>query len=151
MAGGFTVEEKNIDAFRDYLIKSFEKSKTDMSSLTNIEVDSLIAPTAINENFYNDVNYLSPFGPGNNEPKFVIENLKVIKSYLVGKNHIKSILSGSDGHSFKSLTWNAVNTPFENILISNNKKKFDALGKIKLNDWAGKKDVEFIIEDISLN
>ena len=74
-----------------------------------------------------------------------------IKSYLVGKNHIKSILSGSDGHSFKSLTWNAVNTPFENILISNNKKKFDALGKIKLNDWAGKKDVEFIIEDISLN
>ena len=31
------------------------------------------------------------------------------------------------------------------------KKKFNIAGKMNLNEWKGKKNIEFIIEDISLN
>ena len=34
----------------------------------------------LNEKFYKEINYLAPFGSGNTEPKFVLENLKVILS-----------------------------------------------------------------------
>jgi len=67
----------------------------------------------------------------------------------VGKNHIRSILCGSDGSSFNTLTWNAVNTPLEKILLKDKKKKFNIAGLIKLNEWSGQKKIEFIIEDIS--
>ena len=30
------------------------------------------------------------------------------------------------------------------------KKKFNIAGKMKLNEWGGKKNIEFIIEDISV-
>jgi single-stranded DNA-specific DHH superfamily exonuclease len=33
-------------------------------------------PTALNVEFYNNINVLSPFGTGNPEPKFLIEDLK---------------------------------------------------------------------------
>ena len=99
--------------------------------------------------FYSKINSLAPFGSGNNEPKFVIENLKVIKSYVVANNHIKSILVGKDGSVVKSFAWNAMNTTLETILNNQNKKKFNVAGKMKKNEWRGKNDIEFIIEDVS--
>ena len=48
--------------------------------------DSVIAPTAINLDFYNKVNSLAPFGSGNPEPKFVIENVKPINSKIIKIN-----------------------------------------------------------------
>ena len=151
MAGGFTIKKENIDKFRDFLIKNFENSAVNNFDDFNLYLDSIIAPSAINENFYNDIEILEPFGSGNNDPKFVIEQLKVIKSDIVANNHIKSMLSGKDGTIFKSIAWNAVNSPLEKILNKKNKKLFNAAGKMKLNEWRGKKNIEFIIEDISIN
>lgn len=151
MAGGFTIKKKNINLLRDFLIKNFEKTLTNTSNIVNLYLDSIIAPSAINEEFYENINSLAPFGAGNSEPKFVIENLQVIKSDFVADNHIRSILCGKDGTIFKSFTWNAKNSPLEKILTQKNKKKFNAAGKMKLNEWHGKRNVEFIIEDIAIN
>jgi single-stranded-DNA-specific exonuclease len=94
---------------------------------------------------------LAPFGSGNAEPKFVLENLRVITSNVAGEKHIKNILSGKDGSTIRTIAFNAVNTPLEGFLNKNNKKSFNAAGKMSLNEWQGKKNIEFVIEDISLN
>jgi len=151
MAGGFTIKEENIVIFRDRLIKNFEKFQSKNPKDFNLYFDSIIAPSALNEEFFEQINYLAPFGSGNNEPKFVIENIKVISSNIAGDNHIISILSGKDGSSFKGYAWNAKNTPLEPFLNSKNKKKINIAGKMRLNEWRGKKEVDFVIEDISLN
>ena len=151
MAGGFTVKTEKIDMFRDFLIKNYEKLKLDITKLSNLYLDSIIAPSAINEDFFNEINFLSPFGPGNNEPRLVIENLKVISSKIIADQHIRCILIGKDGTTFNSFSWNAKNSPLERYLDSSNKKFFKAAGKMKLNEWKGQKKIEFVIEDIALN
>ena len=151
MAGGFVLKKENIPAFRDFLIKNFEKSNINSSVSTNLYLDSIIAPSALNEVFFDEINCLAPFGSGNTEPKFVIENIKVISAYIVGNNHIKLVLSGKDGSVFKSLAWNAIDTPLEPFLNNKNRKRINIAGKIHLNQWRGKKKVEFMIEDIALN
>ena len=105
----------------------------------------------LNETFIEEINSLGPFGSGNNEPKFVIENINVISSNIVGSNHIKSILIGSDGFTFKALTWNGINSPLEPFLIKKNKKKINIAGKMRINELRGEKRVEFVIEDIATN
>ena len=82
--------------------------------------------------------------------EFVIENIKVINSNLIAEKHIKSILTGKDGSVFKSIAFNAKNTNLENFLNNDYKKHFNIAGKMSLNEWKGKKEVEFIIEDISI-
>ena len=151
MAGGFTIKEKNISIFRDFLNKCFEKSNIEISKNTNIYLDSVIAPSALNEKFYEEINLLAPYGSGNSEPKFVIENIKVISSKIVGNNHIRSILCGKDGSTFKSFAWNAINSPLEPFLNKKNNKMINIAGKMRLNEWQSKKNIEFIIEDIALN
>ena len=151
MAGGFTLKKENISKFRNFLIKNFEKSNANASNNINLYLDSKIAASALNEEFFDEVNCLAPFGSGNSEPKFVIENIKVISTNIVGNNHIKSILSGKDGSVFKGFVWNGKNSPLEPFLNKNNKKQINIAGKMRLNEWRGKKDVEFVIEDISLD
>ena len=151
MAGGFTLKKEKIPILRDFLIKNFEKSCTGYSKNINLYLDTIIAPSALNEEFFQEVNCLAPFGSGNSEPKFVIENIKVVSSNIIGNNHIKSILSGKDGSTFKAFAWNAKNSPLEPFLNKKNKKKINIAGKMRLNEWKGKRNIEFLIEDISLN
>ena len=151
MAGGFTIKEENIPIFRDLLIKNFEKLFSKSSKDLNLYLDSVIAPSALNEEFFSEVNSLAPFGSGNSEPKFVIENIKVLSSDIVGDNHIKSTLIGKDGSVFKSFAWNAKNTPLGVYLNIKNKKEINVAGRMRLNEWKGQKKIEFIIDDISLN
>jgi len=151
MAGGFTIKEENIPIFRDLLIKNFEKLFSKSSKDLNLYLDSVIAPSALNEEFFSEVNSLAPFGSGNSEPKFVIENIKVLSSDIVGGNHIKSTLIGKDGSVFKSFAWNAKNTPLGVYLNIKNKKEINVAGRMRLNEWKGQKKIEFMIDDISLN
>ena len=151
MAGGFTIKKENIPLFRDFLIKNFKKSKLSSSKIVNLYLDSIIAPSALNEEFYSDIERLAPFGSGNSEPKFVIENLQVITSDLVADKHIKTVLYAKDGSVIKSIAFNAKDSPLEIYLNKKNKKKINIAGIMNLNEWRGKKSVEFIIEDISLH
>ena len=150
MAGGFTVDVNKINLFRKFLLQNFERLKLKSSKVVDLFLDTIIAPSAVNEKFYEEIEFLAPFGSGNNEPKFAIENLKVIKSNIIGNNHIKSILIGKDGSVIKSIAFNAKDSPLEGFLDNKNKKKINIAGKMNLNEWKGNKSVQFIIEDISL-
>ena len=151
MAGGFTIKKENIPLFRDFLIKNFKRSQLNQSKMVNLYLDLIIAPSALNEKFYFEIEKLAPFGSGNSEPKFVIENLQVIASNLVAHKHIKTVLHGKDGSVIKTIAFNAKDSPLETFLNKKNKKKFNVAGKMNLNEWRGKKSVEFIIEDISVH
>ena len=150
MAGGFSVLEKNIPIFRDLLIKNFEKSFKSLSKESNLYLDSIIAPSALNEDFFNEINLLAPYGAGNREPRFVIENLKVLSSDIILDTHIKTLLLGMDGSFFKAFAWNAKDTSLENYLYKTKNKKINIAGNIRLNEWRGKKEIQFNIEDISV-
>ena len=84
-------------------------------------------------------------------PKFVIEDMKTVNGKIVGEKHIKSILLGKDGSSVKSIAFNAVENDFGGYLLNKNNKTFNIAGKLSLNEWRGQSNVEFIIDDISVN
>ncbi len=151
MAGGFTISKDKIDEFVLFATKKYNNLKINISQTKNIFIDSLIAPTALNLDFFNKVNNLAPFGSGNSEPRFLIENLKVLNSKIVGEKHVKSVLIGQDGYSIKTIAFNALESAVGAHLTNKKYKLFNIAGKLSLNEWKGQKNVEFIIDDISVN
>ncbi len=151
MAGGFTIDESKIEIFKDYSKKKFSKIKLNLSKNKNLVLDSEILGTAVNIDFYDKVQLLSPFGPGNPEPKFAINNVKTLNSKIIGENHIKSNLITKEGIMIKCIAFNSINTEISAYLLGNYKKSFNIAGKLSLNEWGGEKKVEFIIDDISVN
>jgi single-stranded-DNA-specific exonuclease len=151
MAGGFSIKIENINKFKDFIFRKFRNINEDLTKEKPLYLDSVISPTAINIEFYNKVNMLAPFGSGNPEPKFIIENLKTANSKIVGEKHIKSVLIGQDGTSLKTIAFNAVEADLGGYLLKKNNKLFNIAGKLSLNEWKGQSNVEFIIDDISVN
>ena len=151
MAGGFSIEIDKIDNFKKFIFKKFQNLNLDINEEKKIFIDSIIAPGAVNLEFFNKVNNLSPFGPGNSEPRFSIENLKTLNSEIVGGSHVKSILIGKDGNTIKTIAFNASQSNLGAYLLTKNNTTFNIVGKLSLNQWKGKKNVEFIIDDISVN
>ena len=78
----------------------------------------------MNIDFFEKVNLLAPFGSGNAEPKFLIKDLKVLNSKIVGEKHIKSVLLGSDSSTIKTISFNSVETDLSPYLL---KKKYEIL------------------------
>ena len=151
MAAGFTIEENKIEEFKEFIKKKFSKIQKNLNKTNILFFDSKISPSALNEDFFSEINSLSPFGSGNPEPRFVIEDLELLKSSIVGEKHIKSLLSARDGSVVKSVTFNAIKTDLETYLLSKKRKKINIFGKLSLNEWKGQRNVEFIIDDISVN
>ena len=151
MAGGFTIKVDQIEKFKKFIFKKFEKLNQNLIKHKMLYFDSVIAPTAINLEFYNKVNALAPFGSGNPEPKFVIEKLKTVNNKVIKEKHIKSILMGEDGSTIKTIAFNSVENEIGAYLLKKDNKSFNIAGKLSLNEWRGQSNVEFIIDDISVN
>ena len=151
MAGGFSLKIENIDIFKSFVIKKFKGINENLKSEKPLLLDSIIAASAVNLEFYNKVALLSPFGSGNPEPRFIIEDVKTINGKIVGEKHVKSVLLGGDGSTIKSIAFNATENDLGGYLLKKNNKSFNIAGKLSLNEWRGQSNVEFIIDDISVN
>ena len=150
MAGGFSIQKKNIEKFKNFVINKFQNINNNLSEERPLLLDSVISPSAVNFEFYNKVSILSPFGSGNPEPKFAIEDLRTLNGKIVGEKHIKSNLIGKDGSTIKSIAFNALDNDLGAYLLKKNNKSFNIAGKLSLNEWRGQSNVEFIIDDISV-
>jgi len=151
MAGGFSIKIENINFFKNFVFRKFKGINENLKSEKPLLLDSIIAPSAVNLEFYNKVALLSPFGSGNPEPKFIIEDVKTINGKIVGEKHIKSVLIGKDGFTIKSIAFNATENDLGSYLLKKSNKLFNIAGKLSLNEWKGQSNVEFIIDDISVS
>ncbi len=150
MAAGFTIDMKKIEKFKEFVFKKIRSINMNLEDKKKYYFDTEISPSAVNLEFFEKINLLAPFGSGNVEPRFLIKNLKVVNSKIVGEKHIKSVLAGSDSSIIKTISFNSVETDLSSYLLKKNKKNFNIVGKLSLNEWRGQKNVEFIIDDISV-
>jgi single-stranded-DNA-specific exonuclease len=150
MAAGFTINMSKIKEFKEFVLRKFTSVNVNLEEKNNYYFDAEIAPSAVNMDFFEKINILAPFGSGNPEPRFVIKDVKLVNSKIVGEKHIKSILVGSDSTTLKAISFNTVETELGSYLLKKNIKPFNIAGKLSLNEWRGQRNVEFIIDDISV-
>ena len=150
MAAGFSIDMNKINEFKEFVFRKFNSININLEEKKNYYFDAEIAPSAVNINFFEKINLLAPFGSGNPEPRFIIKGLKLVNSKIVGEKHIKNVFVGSDSTTLKAISFNTVETELGSYLLKKNTKPFDIAGKLSLNEWRGQKNVEFIIDDISV-
>ena len=109
--------------------------------------ESKISSSVFNGNFNVDVNKIYPFGPGNPEPVFLFENLKIIKSKVLVNKHISNIFISKSGFSINSIAFNSINETIGNYLL-NYKKEINVIGYLKDNFWNNKKTLQLVVRDL---
>ena len=147
MAAGFTLNRDSLKAFENYILEDFVKSNTVINNIFSYE--SEISSLAFNEDFYDNIKKLEPFGTGNPVPTFLLRGLKIIKPMVLNKKHISLILKSKTGFSIKSISFNSINTKLGEHLMSY-KNSTNVIGQINENIWNNKKKLQLTIRDLIL-
>jgi len=147
MAAGFTLNKDKLKAFENFILVDFLKSNTVNNNIFSYE--SEISSLAFNQDFYDNIKKLEPFGTGNPVPTFLLRDLKIIKPIILNNKHISSILRSKTGFSIKSISFNSINTKVGEYLMSY-KNSLNVIGQINENIWNNKKTLQLTIRDLFL-
>ena len=147
MAAGFTLNKEKLKSFENYILEDFLKSN--ILNSNKFLYESEISSLAFNQDFYDDIKKLEPFGTGNPVPTFLLRDLKIIKSVILNNKHVSLILKSKTGFSIKSISFNCINTKVGEYLMSY-KNNIDVIGQINENIWNNKKKLQLTIRDLIL-
>ena len=147
MAAGFTLKKNNLNHFQDYILKDFFDTGTLKNNV--FSYDAEVSTLAFNENFYNDIKKLEPFGTGNTVPTFLFKDLKIINTKILNKKHISLIFKSKTGSLINSISFNSADNKIGEYLL-NYKNTLNVLGQINENIWNNKKTLQLTIRDVIL-
>ena len=147
MAAGFTLMKSKLNIFEDFILNHFLESGSSTHQIFNY--DSEISSIAFNKTFFGDIKKIEPFGTGNPVPTFLFTDLKIIKTTILDKKHISSVLKSKIGFSINSISFNSLNNKVGEYLL-NYKKNLNVIGQINENFWNNKNTLQLTIRDLIL-
>ena len=148
MAAGLTLDEDKILLLQDFIEDRLDSNSIALDIDDTNHADSIINITAVNSELYDDINKLGPFGSNNEEPNFIIKSTKITFIKEFGDNHIRCGLSSDIDKNVEGITFRSKNTPLGDAIMNNKGKLVSLYGKIKVNEWGGRRTPQFHIEDI---
>lgn len=148
MAAGLTVKADRIGELRDFLNDRLSGEQAAAEALDAVEIDALIEPGAASRALFEQFDALAPFGPANPEPLFAMEHVSVREPVAMNGGHVRCRLVGADGASVKAIAWRCADLPGGKALLTG-QGGLSVTGRLKADDWNGRRGVQFEIEDVA--
>ncbi len=151
MAGGLTIQENQLKHFETFCLKRLQRSieKEGLDLTPSIKIDARLAAGGASIELLEHFEKLSPYGQGNPNPRFLFDELSLVKADIVGKDHVRCIFTDfSKSGKLSGISFRSVGTPLGDLLLNARGKWFSAVGTLKLDEWNGRKRVQFMLEDI---
>ena len=143
LAAGLLIEKNRFNEFKDYMNFSHKK-------MINNNVKKYVSKLnlrAVNQNFYNELSLMEPFGSNNQNPVFLIENVTIAKASVIKNRFVSCVLKSKINKSINAISFNLINSEISKYLL-NYKKEIKILAQIKQNTWNNKKSLQLNILDV---
>ena len=143
LAAGFSIDKSKIKDFEKFINNKFKENNI----FINNKYISKISLNAVNVDFYNDLKKLAPFGSGNPNPIFLIENVKIIKPQLLKNKYVSFYIKSKFGKLIQGFSFNILESAIKRTLLYS-KKELSLIVQIKENNWKNKKKLQLILLDV---
>jgi single-stranded-DNA-specific exonuclease len=149
MAAGFTVDRARLDDLKAFLgarVSAQHAERGEEVGRTLLH-DGVISAAGATTDLAETIQALAPFGQGNSEPRFVLPAVKIGKAEVVGENHLRLFVNGADGGRLKAMAFRCADRPLGEALLSTGAMPVHLAGKLRIDDWRGRHDVQFLVDD----
>ena len=151
MAAGFTLDPEKRDAFEEFLETRFAKIIAENDIRPTMTVDGGLHAMGATVDLIEALEKLGPFGAGNAEPRFVFPECRVVKADVVGADHVRCILSGSNGKGrLKAIAFRCLDNDMGQTLLKHGGRPLHILGHLRRDSWQGREGVQLMIDDVAL-
>lgn len=150
MAAGLTVDKDKIDALADWLDERLSHDVAKASGAKALLIDAIVAPRGLNPVFIDAMESAGPYGMGWPGPRVVTGPCRIIKCDIVGKDHVRAIVAGDDGHSFKAMAFRQGETSLGQMMLHGDRgRRYWFAGRAKTDDWGATPKAELHVDDIA--
>jgi single-stranded-DNA-specific exonuclease len=150
MAAGFTVGSEKLEDFKDFLGERISKQIADQNIQPTYKCDGLISPSAVTPALVEELERVGPFGAGNAQPRFVLNDVSVQRADVVGKDHVRCFLTDQFGVRLKAIAFRSLDSDLGQALLQHGGKKLHIAGRLKLDTWGGGTSVQLLIDDAAI-
>lgn len=149
-ACGLSFETENSEKLRNVLLHEAENQHFDGQKKQPLKIAASISPAEVSMQLYDQLVSLSPFGPGNEQPVFELQPDQINSIVTMGKDnsHLKFMV----GDQQSQVTVIAFGKgKLAAVLRAAMANQIKLAVKISINEWRGKRTVQLMLEDISIN
>ena len=123
MAAGIKLNYQNLENFKFFLDESFKQYQENIFKKI-INFDLIISINDINNSLLESLEKLEPYGNGNPEPYFIINDLKIDSIKIIKNKHILIFFENDLGNKIKGICFNSKGTILGDYLEKFNQYKF---------------------------
>lgn len=155
MAGGFSVLRSKLNDFYEYACDCLKNTEEFIERAKDIKIDAALSLSAINGKLVKTINKAAPFGVGNSQPRFVVNNVIIVDARTVGRDHVMFIVADKKTDTgvactVKCMLFKAVDTEIGNFILTGIGKTISILGTIQAH-YLDDRKADFVVEDISIS
>lgn len=149
MAAGFSLNEEDIDEFRERLNRQAGLTAADF--LPRVWIDAAMPLEYISEKLIDELKLLEPYGQGNEKPRFAQKNLRIRGvPRILGKNRnaVKLGLITEQGFPMEAMLF----TEGDHFLEEQKgKKEIDVVYYPDINEYNGNRTLQIVIREYKLH
>ena len=148
MAAGLTVAPDKLNELSDWLDARLGADVAAASANQAMLLDLAVAPGGLVPTLIESLESAGPYGVGWPGPRIAVGPVRMVKADLVGTDHVRVIVRGDDGASFKGIAFRAASTELgQTLLHATHHRKLWLAGRAKIDDWSNQPKAELHIED----
>lgn len=141
LAAGFTAKLDTIEEFRKAITKYANENITKENLTRDVKIDLNVDAEDVSYTLINNMKALEPYGYGNPKPLIYLEDLIVVKKYIMGKekSHMKLMVKGTGVELLNVVLFNC----FEDTETIKENDSIDIIGYPSVNVWNGNESIQF--------
>lgn len=148
MAAGLTVDPGRLSALAEFLDERLGTAVIAAQSNQALQLDLAVAPGGLVPPLVETLESAGPYGMGWPGPRIAVGPVRLIKADLVGKDHVRLIVRGDDGASFKAVAFRQAETELGQALLNRAQgRRFWLAGRAKIDDWGSRPAAELHVDD----
>ena len=148
MAAGLTIVPDRLSALAEFLDERLGAAVITAQAGQSLQLDLAVAPGGLVPPLVETLESAGPYGMGWPGPRVAVGPVRLIKADLVGKDHVRLIVRGDDGASFKAVAFRQAETELGQALLNRAQgRRFWLAGRAKIDDWGSRPAAELHVDD----
>jgi len=148
MAAGLTVAPDKLTALGDWLDERLGAEVSAATASQRLLLDLALTPGGLTPALVEQLESAGPYGMGWPGPRVAVGPVRLVKADVVGTDHLRLIVRGDDGTSFKAIAFRSAETVMgQSLLNGASGRKLWLVGRARIDDWASRPQAELHVED----
>lgn len=147
MAAGLSLARDLLEPAMARLAELLARQGAGAAGPRSLRLDAVLMPGAATPDLVERLEHAGPFGAAAPAPRFALPDMRIVSARRVGTGHLKLTCDDGMGARLDAIAFGAFDGALGPALESHGGARFHLAGRLELNHWQGRRQVQLRLAD----